>query len=300
MQYSRGICGQCRQLVWLCQEGAGQRPAGAEAAAAPTAAPEPPRCRRCKLGLSEELQTCGVCLELVTDPFRFTSVNNESWENRRCGHVFCRGCLRAYASSMLQDGVWNIRCPGERCPYLLIERDLTKVFASVPVPTEGAAGHEASGASLATSQAEGAALLGRFRALRAERHGAHLLAVLWEQADAPEHEAGDAGANTGADEAPAAAAGVDDKPAVAGEARTPPERGFEAWALESCQACPTCLVIVRKETGCDHIQCRCGASFCYGCGAPLATPGSCICGTGPRRGPRLACWLRAQGKLEQL
>jgi hypothetical protein len=60
-----------------------------------------------------------------------------------------------------------------------------------------------------------------------------------------------------------------------------------------CQACPRCFVIIRKETGCNHVQCRCGASFCYGCGAPCDSHG-CLCGKASEKSmPRLARWLKA-------
>ena len=32
------------------------------------------------------------------------------------------------------------------------------------------------------------------------------------------------------------------------------------------KACPSCAHIVSKLEGCNHIRCRCGTEFCYGCG----------------------------------
>jgi hypothetical protein len=31
--------------------------------------------------------------------------------------------------------------------------------------------------------------------------------------------------------------------------------------------CPSCKITIQKEEGCDHMKCRCGAEFCYGCRA---------------------------------
>ena len=31
--------------------------------------------------------------------------------------------------------------------------------------------------------------------------------------------------------------------------------------------CPSCKIKIQKEKGCDHMKCRCGAEFCYGCRA---------------------------------
>merc|ERR1712110_627199 len=68
---------------------------------------------------------------------------------------------------------------------------------------------------------------------------------------------------------------------------------FETWALDSCQACPRCRVIVRKETGCDTIQCRCGTTFRYCCGA---MDQGCVCHTRKGTDPqRLGKWLLVNG-----
>merc|ERR1712023_105329 len=48
------------------------------------------------------------------------------------------------------------------------------------------------------------------------------------------------------------------------------------WLLEESQPCPRCLVLARRETGCDHIVCRCGCSFCFRCGGPCEDF-SCVC-----------------------
>ncbi|XP_029126591.1 probable E3 ubiquitin-protein ligase RNF217 [Cajanus cajan] len=32
------------------------------------------------------------------------------------------------------------------------------------------------------------------------------------------------------------------------------------------QKCPKCSMFVQRSGGCEHISCRCGCHFCYGCG----------------------------------
>ncbi|KAL3161579.1 hypothetical protein ABBQ32_010441 [Trebouxia sp. C0010 RCD-2024] len=32
--------------------------------------------------------------------------------------------------------------------------------------------------------------------------------------------------------------------------------------------CPTCRHVIERDTGCNHIKCRCGAEMCYACGKP--------------------------------
>jgi len=66
------------------------------------------------------------------------------------------------------------------------------------------------------------------------------------------------------------------------------------WLLGECQPCPKCFVLSRRETGCDHVVCRCGCGFCFGCGSPSEDP--CLCGSlhpDCRRGSIFfAAWLR--------
>jgi len=78
--------------------------------------------------------------------------------------------------------------------------------------------------------------------------------------------------------------------------------GFENWAGASCQACPRCLVVVRKEDGCDHMVCRCGTEFCFRCGGPycesLGPP--CVCSAMVNRQcPQLGFWLQFHDRLNE-
>mmetsp|Transcript_46755 Transcript_46755/g.102092 ORF Transcript_46755/g.102092 Transcript_46755/m.102092 type:complete len:276 (+) Transcript_46755:71-898(+) len=273
--YSRASCSRCRQLVWVSREQVGQAQL---------------QCRRCQLHIDDGLSSiCGICLDVLVDPVRYTTVSNESWTNDKCSHRFCRGCLRGHLRAKLEDGAWNIRCPAVNCPYLWLERDVEKVTAPRAFVED---------ADRDADKSEGEQLLQRFRSLRSIEYGAHLRAIL-EQQDVEERRLEDAKS----DSIPITMAGGDDQTvlkATAGDLQDDPSQDFESWARLSCQACPKCLVVVRKEIGCDHMQCRCGMSFCYGCGAPYDAAGSarqCICNGRSREGPKLARWLRAEGKI---
>lgn len=37
------------------------------------------------------------------------------------------------------------------------------------------------------------------------------------------------------------------------------------------RACPKCKALIEKSQGCNHMECRCGFSFCYGCGRETCT-----------------------------
>jgi hypothetical protein len=80
--------------------------------------------------------------------------------------------------------------------------------------------------------------------------------------------------------------------------------GFELWAGNSCQACPRCLVVVRKEDGCDHMVCRCGTEFCFRCGGPYCeTVGPpCVCSAMAMKQishSQLGFWLHFHGRLDR-
>jgi len=73
----------------------------------------------------------------------------------------------------------------------------------------------------------------------------------------------------------------------------------QAWLLQDCQACPRCFVLTFRADGCLHLACRCGAHFCYGCGAPNADGDACMCDMRDMgmetdvRSSRFALWLAA-------
>lgn len=66
-----------------------------------------------------------------------------------------------------------------------------------------------------------------------------------------------------------------------------------SWLLEESQPCPRCLVLARRETGCNSVVCRCGTNFCFRCGGPF-DDGCCLCGWLDRHEGEVAfaAWLR--------
>lgn len=68
-----------------------------------------------------------------------------------------------------------------------------------------------------------------------------------------------------------------------------------SWLLEESQPCPRCLVLARRETGCNSVVCRCGTNFCFRCGGPFDDWDSgCLCGWLDRHQGEVAfaAWLR--------
>merc|ERR1711939_640921 len=43
---------------------------------------------------------------------------------------------------------------------------------------------------------------------------------------------------------------------------------FLAWCMQNTRVCPTCSVIVYRYAGCNHMSCRCGASFDWNTSLP--------------------------------
>ncbi|EAW13350.1 BRcat and Rcat domain-containing protein [Aspergillus clavatus NRRL 1] len=73
--------------------------------------------------------------------------------------------------------------------------------------------------------------------------------------------------------------------AAHGSQECPFDHGLTAFIelaqMEGWQRCYNCGEVVERESGCDHIVCRCGAQFCYNCGKPWIT--CCCSGSGKGR-----------------
>lgn len=227
-------------------------------------------CRRCISSLSLAIE-CQICRDTCYDHVRYTRVKNESWENEHCGHRFCRKCLYEYIEHKLRDGVWNIRCPSDGCRYYLVEADLKRIFQSAPFQVCEA---DSSSQELeaAAKVVKGKELFEAYCTLRSADYSAHLQEVMRMQSNST-----------------TSLALADPE----GRVLMP---SFGAWALDACQACPRCYIIVRKEMGCDHISCRCGEDFRFCCGGPFSQ--TCVCNTpDAKKLPRLGRWMLAKKSL---
>lgn len=81
---------------------------------------------------SEQTLQCPICFEAAVDRVQYRRSTSHSWHNHdRCdGHGICRPCLGRHAELKIMDeGKWNVRCPGVECTYLLIDADITGALA---------------------------------------------------------------------------------------------------------------------------------------------------------------------------
>ena len=174
---------------------------------------------------------CPICFEDDGQPVVYATMHNHSWQNRHCdAHGICWKCLNRYVEmQILEEGRFNLKCPGIGCNYRLLPLDVERALeASEPERQQVA--------------------LERYGSMRSASHEERLREVAL----------GTSGPS-------------------------------ECWLLQECQACPRCLSLVRRETGCLHVFCRCGCDFCAGCGSP----DECLCAALDKdRDVVFAAWLR--------
>jgi len=52
---------------------------------------------------------------------------------------------------------------------------------------------------------------------------------------------------------------------------------YDLGLRQKWRQCPTCLTMVEKTDGCNHMDCICGIDFCYICGKLYDEDGACEC-----------------------
>mmetsp|Transcript_63677 Transcript_63677/g.183153 ORF Transcript_63677/g.183153 Transcript_63677/m.183153 type:complete len:300 (+) Transcript_63677:66-965(+) len=269
--FVRASCGQCGQIVWV-------PPLRAAAAASGDSAP----CRRCALQLgppvprsearrhveSKRERIARTASEVESDSDSETHsdgawgeqrVHSETDSERQSVPSTCAICLDTMQDAVKYTDVSNESWSNqlERCNHQFCRECLQQYISfklwdgawSIRCPGERCA-YRLLGADISNILCGGeveregnASLFQKYLDLRSADHGARLKEMMAKSDDAPAEDDDDC-----------------------------------KWVQEECQACPNCRVIVRKEDGCDHVECRCGAGFCFGCGAPQDEDSDCcIC-----------------------
>ncbi|KAJ1276815.1 hypothetical protein BS78_05G244400 [Paspalum vaginatum] len=210
-----------------------------------------------------DAEVCKICLEHVLP----ADVHRAS---HGCAHAFCAGCLDRHIGAKNQDGVSDVKCPGEDCGSVLD-----------PELCQGIISRE-------TFEGWSAALC-----MSMVRRDNNVCYCPFK--DCSEIMVDDRGGEVTESECPVcrrlfcARCGV---PWHAGitcdeyEQLAPGDRGKEDLvALEMAKGkkwkrCPSCKFLVERHEGCVHITCRCGFQFCYGCGEPWGQSDHSSCNAG--------------------
>lgn len=175
-----------------------------------------------------------------------------------CGHKYCTACMTAsFVKAVREPDLLPLRCCGKPIDVTLVER--LPLTAAAVVAFKAA--HEEATAEnkmyCPVSTCSAFVNVGRLVPAGAPPPGAHpcprCATPLCLRCKARAH-------NPGVSCAAAAAA----RAAAADGAAERAVRDLAAAA--GWQTCPACAAVVELEHGCNHMQCRCGASFCYACG----------------------------------
>lgn len=78
---------------------------------------------------------CPICFEDDGRPVEYATMSNHSWRNQHCdAHGICWKCLNRYVEmQILEEGRFNLKCPGIGCSYRLLPLDVERALeASEP------------------------------------------------------------------------------------------------------------------------------------------------------------------------
>jgi hypothetical protein len=91
----------------------------------------PSMCRRCSYGGFElTTKTCTICFDEAALVVGCKSIRQESFSSVACNHKYCKECISRHVTTRLDEGVWNIRCPGENCKYFFGPQDIGRFVSA--------------------------------------------------------------------------------------------------------------------------------------------------------------------------
>ncbi|XP_077240898.1 E3 ubiquitin-protein ligase RSL1-like [Tasmannia lanceolata] len=197
---------------------------------------------------------CQICIE--------TKPHEEMFRNENCSHVFCSDCISKHIAAKIQQNITMVECPYLGCQGLL-EPEFCRAIIPVEVFERWENGVFES------------MVFERFycpfkdcSAIMVDDGG-----VVVTQSECPEcHRLFCAQCKV------AWHSGVECEEF---QSLNRDERGrddlivMELAKSSKWKRCPRCRFYVEKNEGCQHITCRCGLQFCYGCGASWNGHGGC-------------------------
>ncbi|CAI8596847.1 unnamed protein product [Vicia faba] len=197
-------------------------------------------------GKSSKRFSCGICFDSVKDSKMFT--------NPSCNHRFCTKCVSKYVKLKRKEKVVKLTCPEPECSSKLKPQQFQSILPKDLLVEWESAIYESS-VSLKHKfycPYENCSILmvndGVKVVTSCECPSCHRL--FCAQCKVPWHV---------------------DMNCRKFQKSTRDEKQLDKKFLELAkrkkwQQCPKCSMHVQRKGGCEHISCRCGCNFCYGCG----------------------------------
>lgn len=192
---------------------------------------------------------CGICMDTKTASEMFQNIN-------QCTHMFCTDCIREHVAAKIKENLTMVICPDPNCKGVIGP----EVCQSINVPKE---------------------VLERWDAALCESVIMGSQKFYCPFKDCSAMLVDDGGVEVTSSECPncnrlfcaqckvAWHSGVDcnEFKSLAKGDRNPEDLMLMDLAKnKKWMRCPSCRIFVEKIDGCQHISCRCGYHFCYGCG----------------------------------
>ncbi|KAD4584899.1 hypothetical protein R6Q59_036259 [Mikania micrantha] len=202
---------------------------------------------------------CNICMDTKTESEMFHNTNV-------CAHLFCSDCIREHVAAKIKANLTTITCPDPNCETLIGPESCRPI---VPKP-----------------------VLERWESILCESLILESDKFYCPFKDCSAMLVDDGGVAVTSSECPncnrlfcaqckvAWHCGLNcaDFQCLKNGKRTPDDKLFMDLANNKrWKKCSKCCFFVEKTDGCQHITCRCGHQFCYGCGQPWSQ--SHVCAT---------------------
>ncbi|KAL7617115.1 hypothetical protein Lser_V15G01512 [Lactuca serriola] len=201
---------------------------------------------------------CGICMDSKSSSEMFTNATV-------CGHLFCSDCIRGHVSAKIKENIVLVKCPEPKCKGLIGP----EICRSI-VPKE---------------------VLERWEDALCETLILGSQKFYCPFKDCSAMLVDDGGEAVTSSECPncnrlfcaqckvAWHSGMDcsEYKSLKEYERNPEDLMLMELAKnKKWRRCPSCNFYVEKNEGCQHISCRCGYHFCYGCGKEHNGSHACV------------------------
>ncbi|XP_074316175.1 putative E3 ubiquitin-protein ligase ARI10 [Silene latifolia] len=214
---------------------------------------------------------CGICFD---DEFSIDEVRSAN-----CGHIYCKTCWRTYIDITVDEtgsGCLRLKCPEPKCPAA-VDRDMVTELASKEIVAKYLAYLIRSYVEFKKKNTKWCPAPGCNNAIEFELGSSDVYDIVCEcqyefcfNCDEEPHRP------------------VECEIVKEWIMKNTSEAENTKWIIAYSKPCPQCMKPIEKNSGCNHMTCRCGHHFCWHCARSLNTKTgySCNC-NGFRREPNL-------------